>query len=329
MSQLRLFLQLFLKALPSLALVVILSFLLMKLAPGDVVDYIAAEAGAANAETSAALRAAHGLDQPLWAQFWAYGKTLASGSFGTSLRFNQPVSALIWARLPATLLLVALAITLAAALGIVAGTAMAAKPGGWLDRGLSLATLLFYSLPSFWLALVFMIVFSVLLGWLPSGGAQTLGKRLSGVDFLLDRARYLVLPVVSLALYYLAVYARLTRASVLEMRRQDYVRTAVAKGLSPLQVTLRHVLRNALIPVTTMAGMHVGGILGGAVVIETIFAWPGMGRLTYDAILARDYVLLLGILQFSALTVIVVNILVEMLHGLLDPRIEPQGGRAK
>lgn len=329
MPHLRLFLRLLLKALPNLVLVVVLSFLLMKLAPGDVVDFIAAEAGAANAETSAALRAAHGLDKPVLSQLWNYLGTLAGGSLGTSLRFNQPVVDLIWARLPSTLLLVSLSILVAAVLGVTAGTLMAAKPGSWRDRVLTLVTLLFYSLPSFWVALVLMIVFSVLLGWLPSGGAQSLGKRLAGIDWILDRARYLVLPVLALALYYIAIYARLTRASVLEMRRQDYVRTAVAKGLSGAQVTLRHVLRNALIPVTTMAGMHVGGILGGAVVIETIFAWPGMGRLTYDAILARDYVLLLGILQFSAVTVIVVNILVEMLHSLLDPRIDIHHEAAK
>lgn len=316
------FLRLVLRALPTVVLVVLMSFLMMQLAPGDVVDYITAEAGAADEATTAALRESFGLDVSSFEQFTRYILTLASGSLGVSPRYGVPVIDLIWARLPATLLLVTLAIALAALLGIIFGTLMALSAGKLRDRVLTGVTLLFYSLPSFWIGLMLMILFAVSLGWLPTGGAQTLGRRLDGIDLIVDRARYLVMPVVSLALYYIAVYARLTRASVLEMRRQDYVRTAVAKGLSGAQVTLRHVLRNALIPVTTMAGMHVGAILGGAVVIETIFSWPGMGRLTFEAIQSRDYVLLLGILLISSLVVIVVNILVDLLHGLLDPRIE-------
>jgi peptide/nickel transport system permease protein len=310
------------RTIPTLGLVVIVSFLLMQLAPGDVVDYITAESGAADAGTTAAMRESFGLNASAWEQFVRYLHTLASGSLGISPRFNVPVIDLISARLPATLLLVALAIGLAALIGVAAGTTMALSAGRTRDRVLTGLTLLFYSLPSFWIGLMLMVLFAVYLGWLPTGGAKTLGRPLKGLDQILDRARYLVLPVLSLALYYIAVYARLTRAAVLDMRRQDYVRTAVAKGLSNRQVTLRHVLRNALIPVTTLAGMHVSAILGGAVVIETVFSWPGMGRLTYEAIQSRDYVLLLGILLTSALVVVSVNLLVDLLHSLLDPRIE-------
>lgn len=322
MIQLFRLLKLLVRALPTVALVVLAGFFLMKLAPGDVVDFIAAEAGAADANASAAMRESFGLNAPILEQFWRYLVMLAGGSLGVSPRFGAPVVDLIAARLPATLLLVSLSILLAVVAGLGLGTLMALSAGKLRDRVLSVVTLLFYSLPSFWIALMLMVLFAVQLGWLPTGGQQTLGRRLSGIDLVIDRARYLVMPMLSLALYYVAVYARLTRTAVLEMRQQDYVRTAVAKGLTSWQVTLRHVVRNALIPVTTMAGMHVSAILGGAVVIETIFAWPGMGRLTYEAIQSRDHTLLLGILLFSALVVVIVNILVDLLQGWLDPRIE-------
>lgn len=321
MRQARLFLRLVLRAALSTIFVVTVGFFLMQLAPGDVADFIAAESGAADAQTTAAMRESFGLNAPVLQQLFAYYGHLAQGSLGVSPRYGVEVTDLIAARLPATLLLVAVAIGFAALLGIGAGTVMALSAGRVKDRVLSVLTLFFYSLPSFWIGLMLIVLFSVTLGWLPTGGAYSLGKRLTGGDWLLDRAQYLILPALSLALYYIAIYARLTRASVLEMRRQDFVRTAVAKGLTRRQVTFRHVLRNALIPVTTMAGMHVSAILGGAVVIETVFSWPGMGRLTYEAIMSRDYMLLLGILLISSLTVIAVNIIVDMLHAVLDPRI--------
>lgn len=317
----RLFLHV-LKAVPMLLVVVTLGFLLMQLAPGDIADYIAASSGAATVEGTAALRTSLGLDLPAFEQLLRYYGTLLQGSLGTSMRFDLPVTELIADRLPATLLLIATAITLALAIGISAGTVMALNAGRPKDRILSGITLLFYSIPTFWIGLVLIILFSVQLGWLPTGGAERIGSRAKGIAWFAERGRYLVLPAISLALYYVAIYARLTRSAVLEMRGQDHVRTAVAKGLSKRQVNRRHVLRNALIPVTTMAGTHIAGILGGAVVVETVFSWPGMGRLTYEAINARDYVLLLGILIVSALVVIGVNILVDLLHRLLDPRIE-------
>jgi peptide/nickel transport system permease protein len=313
---------LLLRAIPTVFVIVTLGFFLMHLAPGDIVDFLASEAGAASAESNAALRESLGLDRSLFSQLYSYYSNLAHGSLGMSLRFGVPVTDLILERLPSTLLLVATAIAIAVIFGIAAGTVMALNAGRAKDRTLSVITLIFYSLPSFWVGLMLMIVFAVQLGWLPTGGAYTVYKRLEGVDFVLDRLKYLVLPAVSLALYYIAIYARLTRASVLDVRNQDYVRTAVAKGLNSRQVTMRHILRNALIPVTTMAGMHIAGILGGSVVIETVFGWPGMGRLTFEAVVARDNVLLLGILLFSAFVVILANILVDILHGVLDPRIK-------
>lgn len=312
---------LLLKAVPTVFIVVTLSFFLIQLAPGDIADYIAASSGAATEEGTSALRESLGLDLPVLEQLIRYYTTLASFSLGTSMRFDVPVTELIAARLPATLLLVGTAITIALVLGIAAGSVMALNAGRSKDRILSAVTLVLYSIPSFWIGLMLIIVFAVQLGWLPTGGAEKIGSRASGLSYLLERLRYLLLPSLALAFYYIAIYARLTRSSVLEASRQDHVRTAVAKGLSRRQVSLRHIVRNALIPVTTMAGMHIAGILGGAVVVETVFSWPGMGRLTYEAINARDYVLLLGILLTSAFVVIIANILVDLLHRLLDPRI--------
>jgi peptide/nickel transport system permease protein len=172
------------------------------------------------------------------------------------------------------------------------------------------------------------VIFSVKLGWLPSNGYQTVGFDAGGLATLADRLRYLLLPTVSLALFYIAIYSRLTRVSVIEAKGQDYVRTARAKGLSEWRVMTRHVLRNALLPVTTVAGVHVGGILGGSVVVETVFGWPGLGRLAYDAVMGRDFLILLGILLFSSMLVILANALVDILHGVLDPRVGGPEGAA-
>ncbi|WP_373790353.1 ABC transporter permease, partial [Achromobacter insuavis] len=193
--------------------------------------------------------------------------------------------------------------------------------GRWLDRVLSLAALLLYSTPGFWLGLMAIILLSVKLGWLPPGGVSTIGSGATGWAYALDVARHLVLPTLALTGFYVAIFARLTRASMLEVNRQDFVRTAHAKGLTPRAVALRHVLRNALIPVTTVAGLNVGTLLGGAVVVETVFSWPGLGRLAYESVMARDYVVLLGILVLSSLLVILANIIVDLLQTLLDPRI--------
>jgi len=199
---------------------------------------------------------------------------------------------------------------------------MASFAGRWPDRILSVAALLFYSVPGFWVGLMLIVLFSVKLGWLPSGGAATIGSGLTGWAALADRARYIVLPATSLALFYVAIYARLTRGAMLEVASQDFIRTARAKGLSPIRVAIRHILRNALLPVTTVAGVHLGGLLGGAVVVETVYSWPGLGRLAYEAVLGRDFNVLLGILLLSSLLVVAVNAALDLLHGWLDPRIE-------
>jgi len=311
-----------LQAAPTAIGIVILNFFLLRLAPGDAADVLAGESGSATEETMVMMRHSFGLDLPVLHQLVAYLSNLTHGSLGFSPLYNMPVAALIAQRLPGTLLLMGLALVIALVLGITLGTVMALNAGRWPDRLISVVTLVFYSVPGFWVGLMLIVACSVMLGGLPSRGSETIGARLMGLAAVLDRLQHMVLPATSLALFYVAIYARLTRASVLEITSQDYVRTAVAKGLPPLTIAMRHVLRNALMPVTTVAGMHIGGILGGAVVVETVYSWPGLGRLTFEAVMKRDFTVLLGVLLLSSLLVIFVNMAVDLLQLWLDPRIE-------
>jgi peptide/nickel transport system permease protein len=309
------------QAIPTIIAVVVLNFALLQLVPGDAADVLAGESGSATAETMAMMRHHFGLDLTLWQQLVAYLNHLVHFSLGFSPRFNTPVMTLILGRLPNTLVLMVSALAFAIVAGIVIGVAMASWAGKWPDRVLSFFALLLYSMPGFWLALMAIVLFSVKLGWLPSGGDMTLGVDLTGWHWLVDRVSHAVLPALALASFFVAIYARLTRVAMLEVQRQDYVRTAQAKGLHPFLVTVRHVLRNALLPITTVAGMHLGNLLGGAAVIETVFSWPGLGRLALEAVQGRDYNVLLGVLLLSSMLVIAANVLVDVLHAWLDPRI--------
>jgi peptide/nickel transport system permease protein len=310
------------QAVPTVLGILLLNFLLLRLIPGDAVDVLASESGGATEATLATWRSHFGLDLSLWQQLLAYLSHLVQLDLGQSPRFNLPVGQLIFDRLPNTLVLMLSALAVALIVGIAAGAVMASKVGRWQDRTLSLAVLVLYSTPGFWIGLMAVVLFSVTLGWLPSDGIATLGVDLHGIDWLVDRLKHTVLPVFTLSTFYIALYARLTRASMLEVQRQDFVRTARAKGLHPVRVALRHVLRNALLPVTTMAGLHFAALLGGAAVTETLFGWPGLGRLTLDAVLSRDYNLLLGILLLSSMLVVLVNVAMDLLQAWLDPRIQ-------
>jgi peptide/nickel transport system permease protein len=310
------------QALPTVLGIVVLCFLLLHLVPGDAADVLAAENGSATAETMIALRQRFGLDQPMLVQLVSYLTHLAHFDLGFSTRFGMPVSRLILERLPNTLLLMVSALSMALVTGILAGWVMAIFYGRWPDRILRVVVLLFYSTPGFWIGLMAIVLFSVQLGWLPSSGSMTVGVPLSGLHLLADRAAYLVLPSLALSSFFMAVYARLTRATMLEVQSQDFMRTAAAKGLHPATVQFRHALRNALIPVTTVAGIHIGNLLGGAVVVETVFGWPGMGRLALQAVVGRDFNVLLGVLLMSSFVVIVANACVDLLQAWLDPRIQ-------
>ncbi len=302
--------------------VVVLNFFLLQMVPGDAADVMAAEAGSATAETMALLRSQFGLDLSVLERLMAYLGHLAQFDLGMSPRHNQPVLDLIASRLGNTLLLMLTALGLALLVGVLLGAVMATQVGRWPDRVLSILALLLYSTPAFWLGLMSIVLFAVKLGWLPPGGHETIGAGHTGWAHVRDVASYLVLPAVALAGFYVALFSRLTRAAMLEVSHLDFVRTAVAKGLSPFAVAMRHILRNALIPVTTVAGLQLGALLGGSVVIESVFSWPGLGRLALESVQARDFNVLLGILLISSLLVIVANVLVDVLHARLDPRIQ-------
>ncbi|MCW5735937.1 MAG: ABC transporter permease [Enhydrobacter sp.] len=308
-------------AIPTVLGIIVLDFLFLQLMPGDAADVMAIEAGAATAETMDMLRERFGLDQTVLTQLVNFLGHIVQFDLGFSPRFNASVLDIIMARLPNTILLMATALSFALLLGIVLGSVMAAWAGRWPDRVLSVVVLLLYSMPGFWVGLMAVVLFSVKLGWLPSDSNMTIGTDYTGWALIADRASHLVLPALALASFFVAVYARLVRASMLEVQRQDFMRTAHAKGLHPFLIQLRHALRNALIPVTTVAGMHLGNLLGGAVVVETLFGWPGMGRLALEAVLARDFSVLLGVLLLSSLVVILANVLIDLLHAWLDPRI--------
>lgn len=305
----------------TMLVIIVLLFVLLHSAPGDVVDVLAGEAGAATPEYLAQLRQQLGLDRPLIIQLYKYALNILSFDLGVSLRTNQPVFQLILERLPPTFLLLGISITTAVGAGILLGVTAARNVNRPIDNAISLAALLFYATPIFWIALMMIVLFSVQLGWFPTGGMTTLGARLSHWERILDVARHAVMPSAALSLFYIAIYTRLMRASMLEVQNSDYVRTAQAKGLSDGTVAWRHVFRNALLPIVTMVGLQVGSIIGGAVLIETVFAWPGLGRLASEAIFQRDFNLLMGVLVISCVLVLVMNIVVDVVYALVDPRI--------
>jgi peptide/nickel transport system permease protein len=232
------------------------------------------------------------------------------------------VSELIVSRLGPTLLLMLTVLVLSVGLGVLLGAIAARNLNRWRDNVISLLAVLAYATPVFWAGLMLIVLFSVKLGWFPTSGMEEVAAFKEGWARVVDIAHHLVLPAVTLTLFYLALYARLMRASVLDQYAMDYVTTARAKGLTERQIARRHVLRNAALPIITMAGVQVGALLGGAVVVETVFAWPGLGFLAYESLFARDINLLLGIFFISGCLVVVVNLAVDLLYSLLDPRIE-------
>ena len=310
------------QAVPTVLVIVALNFLLLQLAPGDAADVLAGEAGSATPEFMAQLRKTFGLDQPLAMQLLLYVKNIVTFDLGFSFRHNMPVVELIGSRLFPTLLLMVTVLLVAVGVGTLMGAFAARNLNRWQDNLISMLTVLAYATPVFWAGLMLIVVFSIKLGWFPTSGMQQVAAFHEGFAKVRDIAHHLVLPALTLTMFYLALYTRLMRASVLEQFSMDYVVTARAKGLTERQIARRHVLRNAVLPVLTMAGVQVGGLLGGAVVVETVFAWPGLGLLAYESLFARDLNLLLGIFFVCTCLVVVVNLVVDVAYSLLDPRIE-------
>lgn len=305
-----------------LFLIAIINFLLIRAAPGDPATVMAGEAGAADAAFLEQLRARFGLDRPLYEQLFYYLKGIASLDLGYSYRQNQSVASLIGGRLPATLLLTGMAFCVSLILGILAGILAARRVGTWSDTAITTTALLFYATPLFWIALMSQIVFALKLGIVPNVGYETIGAGYTGLRRMLDIAHHLVLPAMTLGLFFTAIYARMMRASMLEVASSDYVRTARAKGVAPGIITRRHVARNAILPVVTLAGLQAGQIVGGAVLTETVFAWPGIGRLMFEALSQRDYQVLLGVFFVSSAMVVAFNLITDVVYRFVDPRIE-------
>lgn len=306
---------------PTLVIILITLFLLLQLAPGDTVDALLAQIGGAESSVIEEMRHYYELDQSTSSRLLNYLWRLVHLDLGQSAIYNKPVSHMILERLPATLLLMISAMSLAFTCGTILGILSAQKVNRWPDTLISILGLIFYSTPSFWLALMGIVFFSIYLNWLPPSGFGSIEQSLTGFSAILDIAWYLILPTITLALVYLAIYLRIMRASLLEVSTLDFVKTAKAKGLSSRKILVNHVLRNAMLPMITLIGLQAGTMLGGSVVIETIFAIPGLGRLAYDSVVQRDLNTLLGVVFISAILVIFINFIVDMLYAKLDPRI--------
>lgn len=304
--------------------VIVFNFLLLRLAPGDVAQTLASQIGGATPEILAQIREAYGLDQPVWIQLLTYIKGIATGDFGVSFFYQEPVLSLILERLPATLLLVLSAQVTAVLLGILLGVIAAQKPNSLRSYAVTILAMIGYATPAFWLGIMLLIVFALYFPIFPTSGMQSIGMMGGSLTQALDVLHHLVLPAVTLAFVYLAQYTRLARASMIDILGADYIRTARAKGLPRWKITYKHALKNALIPVITLAGLQFSRMLAGAVLIESVFNWPGMGQLAFQALLRRDYPLLLGILFFSALVVIVVNFITDLTYQFFDPRIRDE-----
>lgn len=309
------------KAAIILIAIVTLNFFLIHAAPGDPAAVMAGEAGAADDIFLEQLREQFGLDKPLLTQLGLYLGGIIQLDLGFSYRQQMPVADLIFDRLPATLLLTMTAFVISLVLGTLAGVLASARVGKWSDTLISTVALLFYATPLYWAALMAVLIFSVQLNWLPGFGYETVGGNYEGLDRAIDIAKHLILPATTLGLFFMAVYMRMTRASMLEVSTLDFVKTARAKGLKPGIIQRRHVFRNALLPVVTLAGLQAGQLVGGAVLTETVFAWPGIGRLMFEALAQRDYNVLLGVFFVSAAMVLLFNLITDILYRVVDPRI--------
>jgi len=300
---------------PVLAGVSVVIFMVLHLSPGDPVEIMLGSQ--ATQEDRARLRAELGLDQPLHVQYGRWLGHVARGDLGRSLWMKRPVLDEVLGRFKATLVLTGTALLLSSLAGVALGVASATRPNSVLDRLSAVASLFGASMPTFWLGIVLIVVFALWLGWLPASGMYA---AYGGGD-LRDLLAHLVLPAVTLAAASVTIIARLTRATMLETLGQDYIRTARAKGVVERAVVLRHGLKNALIPIVTVVGAQAGYLLGGAVLTETVFAWPGVGTLMVQGILARDFPLVQGCVLVIALSFVLINLAVDLLYAWLDPRI--------
>ncbi len=300
--------------------IIVVNFLLIALAPGDPVTVLLGEYPAPP-EYAARLRDQFGLDRPVYVRLGRYVANAAAGNLGFSFAYQVPVARLVMERLGNTLLLMGTAMTLAALAGILLGVAAARRPHSRLDTGATALSLVGYSIPEFWLGQMLVLLFAVVLAWLPAQGIRSTREEYTGLAAALDLGRHLILPAAALAFRYIALVARITRAAMLEVMHQDFILAARARGVDEGRVLWRHGLRNAAIPVATVIGYNYAFILAGSALVETVFGWPGVGRLLFDAVLQRDTPVLLGVLLLVSVTVVLVNLVTDVLYAYLDPRV--------
>ncbi|MDD3598786.1 MAG: ABC transporter permease [Bacillota bacterium] len=315
--------------------VAVVAFVFMRAMPGDPVDIMMGEAAWTSEEEMAALREEMGLDEPIHVQLWTYLKRVFAGDLGYSIIRSRPVADIIKEALPATIELAVFSLLFALAVGIPVGVASALNPNSFVDRAGASLSLLGVSLPAFWLGIVGVLIFSMTLGWLPTSGRLAYGAHPTHITGLVildsiltgnlpalgNALKHICLPAVTLGLGVAAVVARVTRSSMLDVLSADYVQFARAKGVPEGDVTRRHALRNAMIPTVTLVGLQFGSLLGGNMIVETIFGWPGLGRVVVDSIFARDYPVVQASVMVYALTFVLINLATDIIYTILDPKI--------
>ncbi len=308
-----------LQLVPLVLIVIVLNFALIHLAPGDVASVLAGET--ADPVYLEQVRATYGLDRPFPEQLLRYVTQVLSGDLGRSYRSHTPVLDEILARVPATLLLVGTSLALSVTLGTAIGTWIARKPGSWLDTLVSTIGVSLFSVPVFWLGLMLVLFFAVSYRWLPSSGMTTVGGPREGLPWVLDVARHMVLPVLTLSTVWIGQYVRLARTAVVDVLSETYITTVRAIGFPESRIIRHDALRNALLPVVTVFGLQLGLVLTGAVLTETVFSWPGLGRLIYEAILARDTPIVMGAFILMSFTVALAALVTDLVYAALDPRV--------
>jgi len=303
--------------------VVVLNFFLIRIAPGDPIETVAGATGGMTEELRATLTRAWGLDQPLWQQLLTYLGRVSQGDLGFSYFFNAPVLGLILDRLGPTLLLIVSSILFSLALGLTLGIVASRKPNGLLSQALMALTVIGYAAPVFWTGIMLMLLLASLVPIFPVSGMIDIVKSLdaSRLERALDILHHLALPMLTLSIIYIAQYSQMMRASMINVLSSDFIRTARAKGVSEQGILFGHAMRNAILPIVTMVGLQFGNLLAGAVLVESVFDWPGMGRLAFESVLRRDYPVILAILLFSASMVVVANLITDFIYRLADPRI--------
>ncbi|WP_372921369.1 ABC transporter permease [Roseovarius sp.] len=302
--------------------VIVLNFLLLQLAPGDVVDSMLAEAGGGDAEMAARLREAYGLDEPIYIQLLKYLGRVLTGDLGYSFYYDETVATLLLQRLPTTLMLTLSALVIAVFLGTLFGVYAALRPNGLFSNFVTILSLFGYATPVFWLGMIVLLVFALYLPWFPAYGIRSFPAPDTVIGRAVDIAYHLVLPTFTLAILYLANYSRISRAAMMDVLGADYIRTARTKGLPERKVIFKHALKNASLPVVTLAGLQLAQVFSGAVLVETVFSLPGVGPLLYESIVRRDFPVILGVLFGAAATTIVANIITDLIYKRMDPRIK-------